>query len=423
MTDQMDRSIRRPWWRSRRWQVLAAGVAVLVAAPVLAVVILGGAKSSVRVKAATVTVDTVRRDVFHDYTVLQGRVVPRDTIYLDALEGGQVQKLYVQAGDRIQVGQSLIAFRNTQLELDVLDREARLVESITQLQAYEKQLEQNRADNAKLLAQIDYNVLRLKRMASRRDPLDAVGYVPREQTDQVHDELDYNRVLQPLQTETNKRQEALRLAQLPKIHAEMASLQQSLGITRAKLGDLTVKAPVSGRLTAMDLKIGQNRNRGERLAEITLDTGFKVSAAIDEFYLGRVRPGLTAQADVDGRTYRMTTTRIYPQVQGGVFAADLEFQGAAPPNLLPGQTVQGRLAMGADTPALVLPAGAFLERTGGEWVFVVSGDGRHADRRRIKIGRRNTDQAEVQSGLKAGERVITSDYQGWDKIDRIDLQR
>ena len=423
MSVEMDTVVRRPWWRKKTTQLAAGGVLVLAALCVLVLAVLGKAQRSVRVAAETVSVEAVQRGVFHDLTSLQGKVTPRDTIYLDALEGGQVQSVLVQAGDRIRPGQPLVAFRNTQLELEVLDQEGRLVESITQLQTLEKQLEQSRADNAKALAQIDYNILRLQSMAGRRDPLTGAGYVAQESAEQVHQELDYDKTLKPLQLDTNQRQEALRIRQMPQIHAEMDSLQKSLSITRTKLNDLVVRAPVAGRLTAMDLKIGENRNRGDRLGEITLDTGFKISADVDEFYLGRVQTGQTADMDLGGHTVRLTVTRIYPQVHSGTFTVDLAFVGAAPSGLLPGQAGQGRLSLGADSQGLVLPNGPFLERTGGDWIFVVGPDGRHADRRRIKIGRRNSDQVEVLSGLKAGERVITSDYQGWDKIDRIDLKR
>jgi HlyD family secretion protein len=423
MTDQMDRRIDKAWWRRGPWPAVAGGVALAAVLAIGAMVALSSAHPSTRTPLANVTIETVRAGVFHDITTLQGKVVPKDIIYLDALEGGQVQKLLVQAGDRVTAGQPLIVFRNTQLELEVLDQEGRLVESITQLQAYERQLEQNRALNRQALETIDYNVLRLGRMAARREPLARVGYAPREQTEQIADELQHNRVLRPLQAETNDRQEALRRQQLPQIHAEMASLQQSLAITRGKLEDLTVKAPVTGRLTVMDLKIGQNRNRGERLAELTLDTGFKLSASVDEYYLGRVQNGQAAEVEIDGRTYPLVATRIYPQVANGVFTVDLAFTGAPPSGLLPGQAVQGRLALGADRRGLVLPAGPFLERTGGDWAFVLSPDGRHAERRRIKVGRRNAEQVEILAGLRPGERVITSDYQGWEKLDRIDLTK
>jgi HlyD family secretion protein len=72
--------------------------------------------------------------------------------------------------------------------------------------------------------------------------------------------------------------------------------------------------------------------------------------------------------------------------------------------------------------AMILPAGAFLERTGGDWVFVVSKDGRSAQRRAIKIGRQNAEQVEVLSPLAAGERVIVSDYTGLEHVERIDLR-
>ena len=423
MSQDMDRRVRQPLWRTRRARI-AAGVAMaLVLVVGTAMAFLGQAKRSVRLPAAQVTIDEVQRGTYHDFTTLQGQVAPRDIIYLDALEGGQVQKVLVHAGDRITAGQPLVVFRNTQVQLNVAEEEGRLTESITGQQNYEKQLEQTRADNEKALAQIDYNIQRLKQQADRRDVLVATGYVAKETAELVHDELGYNQMIRPIQVETNQRQEKLRVEQLPKIREEMANLQKSLEITRRTLDDLTVKAPASGRLTSMDLQPGENRERGARLGQITLDTGFKIQAQVDEYYLGRVAPGQTGQIDVDGRSVNLKAERIYPEVKNGTFTVDLDIQGAQPPGLLPGQMVQGKLSLGADRPALVLPAGAFLERSGGDWVFVVSADGHHADRRRIKIGRRNSEQVEVLSGLSPGERVITSDYQGLEKIDRVDLSR
>ena len=422
MTDQMDKKVRRSPWRSRGLRIALGGGAAAIVAIVMIAVFVGPARRSVRVAAATLSIDTVQRGVFHDFTTLQGKVAARDIIYLDALEGGQVQKILVHAGDRVTQGQPLLVFRNTQLELDVIEREGRLVESITQLQTFDRQLEQNRADNQKTLAQIDYNIGRLAQQAARREPLLSAGYVSSEAGEQVRDELAYNRAIRRVQAETNQRQEVLRSRQLPDIRAELKNLQQSLGITRAKLDDLTVRAPAPGRLTAMDLQIGENRNHGDRLGMITLDTGYKIAAAVDEFYLRRVLPGQVAELDLDGRAPKLTVERIYPEVKNGTFTVDLKFQGAAPPGLLPGQAVQGKLSLGADQPALILPAGAFLERSGGDFAFVLTPDGRRAERRRIKIGRRNAEQVEVLSGLKDGDRVITSDYQGYEKIDRIDLK-
>jgi HlyD family secretion protein len=419
MTHVMDRPLALEWWRKARARaaLIGAGAALAV---LLAIAMLWGARErSFSIAASAVTLATVGNDVFHDFVPLRGTVVPKDTIYLDALEGGQVEKVLAQAGDQVVQGQPLVVFRNAQLQLDVLNNEGRLVESITQLQSFETQLEANRVGNAKTLADIRFNIASLEHTAARYDPLKAAGAISSKDVETIHDQLDHYRTLLPLQIETNKRQEALRLAQLPGVQTELAGLKKSLQVTRDKLEDLTVRAPVSGRITALDLKIGENRNRGERLAEIVPPTGFKLAADIDEYYLSRARAGQDADVTLNGRTYRLKVARIYPQVKNGVFTVDLNFAGAMPADLTTGAAAEGKLTLGGDRQGVILPAGPFLEASGGDYVFVLAGGSAH--RRRIKLGRRNVMQVEVLSGLKSGDRVITSDYVGYDKIDRIDL--
>jgi HlyD family secretion protein len=423
MTDGMDNLIEPPWWRRKRLALPAifAGVAMMVL--VVGVVLWGTRERSLRVQEKTITISTVVKDSFHDFVPLHGSVAPKDVIYLDALEGGQVAKVLVQAGDKVTEGQELIVFRNTALELQVLSEEGRLAESITQIQTYRTTLEINRATNGKTLAGIQYNIDRLDHDAARSDALLKVNAVSKQTNQQLHDELKYYRTLLPLQMTTNRLQEKSRRQQLPELEKELISLQKSLIVTQHKIKDLIVTAPVTGQITSLNLKIGENRNRGERLAEIRLDTGFKISADVDEYYLSRVRPKQYADADIDGRTYRLRVTRVYPQVKNGVFSVDLDFAGKAPPALTPGAAVQGKLSLGTDRPGLILPAGPFLEGSGGDYVFVIDGGGKRAHKRRIKIGRRNIEQVEVLSGLEPGDKVITSDYSTYDKIDRIDIER
>jgi HlyD family secretion protein len=423
MSSDMDRRIVLPWWRRRRTMIAAGAAAAVLAVGGLGAAVVGAAKPSVRVPAQNVTVATVERGVFHDFVVLRATAQPKEVIYLDALEGGQVQQVMAQAGDMLSVGQPLLRFRNTELELDVLDREGRLVESITQLQTYEKQLEDARVANEKAAAQIEFDITRLQRVAERRDALMSKGFVTKDLYEQVHDELDHNRKLLPLQTTSNAQQDALRRRQIPQIQKELATLQESLRVTRAKLDSLVVRAPVAGRLTDMDIKVGEIRNRGQRLGQIVADTGFKLQAQIDEYYLERVRAGQTGLVTVEGREVPVRITRVDPQVKNATFRVDIAFEGAMPRGLLPGQALEGRLTLGGDQPALVLPAGPFLERSGGDWVMVADAGGDHADRRRIRIGRRSAEQVEVLGGLKPGERVITSDYAAFEKVERVDLAK
>ena len=423
MTHLMDRPIARPSWRGRRGLLAAGGAVVAIGLVVAVLVLVAGARSSLRAPTASVTISMVERGVFHDVVTLRAKVAPREIVYLGALEGGQVEQVLAEAGDQVAAGQPLVKFRNTQLELEVLDREGRLAESITQLQAYEKSLEDARVANEKAAAQIDYDIKRLERDAQRVDRLLTLGYAPRMKSEQVQDELALNRRLQPLQAATNREQDALRRRQLPQLRAELASLQESLRVARGKLDSLVLRAPVAGKLADMHMNVGEIRNRGERLGQIVPDAGFKIEARVDEYYLDRVRVGQRGEVDLGGRAWPLRATRVDPQVKEATFLVELAFEGAGPKDVLSGQALEGRLQLGDDKPALVLPAGGFLERTGGAWAMVLDASGRRADKRRIKLGRRSAEQVEVLQGLRPGERVITSDYTGFDKVERLILTR
>jgi HlyD family secretion protein len=245
----------------------------------------------------------------------------------------------------------------------------------------------------------------------------------REASDTVSDELEFMRKLRPLQARSNDEQNQLRVQQLPQIAAQLSKLQQDIEITRRKLDQLTVRAPVDGLMTAIDLKVGENPARGARLGEITPDTGYKLSADIDEYYLGRLHVDHTGTVEFDDEQVAVRVKRVLPQVTDGTFKVEFEFEGEPPRGLLAGQGLQGRLALGNDTPALVLPAGAFLAESGGDWVFVLDAELAEAQRRRIKTGRRSAEQVEILSGLAPGERVITSNYSGFSRIDRIELMQ
>jgi HlyD family secretion protein len=413
----MDRPLPKPRFR-RSVLIAAAGAAALLALILVAQPFHGG--RTVRMRAVAVSVATVERGVFRDFVPLRGRIVPRDIVFLDAQEGGRVERVLVEAGDPVAAGQPLLEFGNTELQLEVIDRETRLIEQINNLRGTQTALEQNRVANEQSLAEIDYNIVRLTRLTQRRTSLAERGATSAEEKEKVSDELAYYRQLRPLIADTAQKQEAMRLQRLPEIRDGLEKLQQDLAITRGKLDNLIVRAPVAGRLTEMDLKVGQNCERGRRLAEITPDAGFKLAADVDEFYLGRLRTGQTAAVRINDTDWTLHVTRVYPQVKNGTFLVDLSFNGEQPAGVLPGQAVQGKLALGGDSQALLLASGAFLERSGGDWVFVLADD-ETAQRRRVRIGRRHAEQVEILGGLEAGDRVIISDYSGLDRIDRIEL--
>ncbi len=362
------------------------------------------------VRRADLSVITAERGVYREETPFTAKVVSTDAVFLDAAEGGRVARILAEPGDVVAQGQKLIEFDNATLELDVLDRESRLIASISQLQTYETTLEQTRISSEKQLAQIDYDIVRLGRSITRRNALAAKGAEAAELKDVVQDELDYDRKLRPMQAESNKRQNDLRHRQMPEIKGQLEMLEQDLKITRSKLDNLTVRAPVAGRITALDLTVGQNRNRGDRLAEITPDTGTRLMAEIEESHLGQVHVGQEAKIRLADREWPLHLARLHPRVMAGRFIVELTFDGAPPAGLLPGQGVAGTLSLGGTPDTLILAEDGHLPPGRDAQVFVLASDGRSAHRQTIKIGRRNAGQIEILNGLAPGDQVVVAGF-------------
>lgn len=422
----MDLPVAGSPWSFARWP-LGAKIGVVSAALVIAALttirlIAGSGESVMRIPVAQLTIATVEQDTFHDLIPLRARVEPRETVYVDAVDGGSVVRVLVEPGDRVQKGQPLVEMSNTNLALSVIQQESQLNQAISQLQQNEINIEQNTLANERALAEVEYQLIRLERSSARRESLAAGGAVAKEQRDQVADELAYYRRLHPIQATSSKRQSELRDRLVPDIHRQLANLRNNLDVVQGKLAGLIVRAPVDGVVTSIDLTAGEHRNPGERLAEVTPEAGMKLSADVDEYYLARVRVGQSATVEVDGAPVGAKVRRVSPQVKNGQFSIDLDFEGPAPTGLVAGETAQGRLQLGGDSSALIVPAGTFLERTGGNWIFVVGKDGKSARRRSIKIGRRTSEQLEILAGVAAGERVLISDYTSLDRADRILIQ-
>lgn len=403
--------------RLKRYGMLACGMVLL---GILLFIVLDPT-SRLSVAQRSLVIAETQRGVFHDFVPLHGKIASRETVYLDAQEGGRVERVLVESGDLVQAGQPLVEFGNTALQLDVIEREARLIEQINNLRGTETLLEQTRIANQRALAEIDFQVARLSRTVARRAQLVGVGKVSAEESELAALELEHYKALRPQVFESNRRQDELRVLRLPEVRESMLKLQENLVIARGKLDNLIVRAPIVGRIADFDLKMGQNMERGQRLAQITPDTGFKVEADIDEFYLPRTQVGQKATVTIGGSTWILSIKKVYPQVHGGRFTVDLDFGDDAPAKPVIGQAVHGRLRLGEDGITVFIPSGAFLEESGGSFIFVVAKDGKSAERREIRTGRRNAEQVEVVSGLEPGERVLISDYRGYGNIQRIDI--
>ena len=226
-----------------------------------------------------------------------------------------------------------------------------------------------------------------------------------------------------MNVESFKQDSLFQEVQIKQLDNSLIRLEQNLGVARTRLDDLTMRAPISGQLTSFNVEFeGEFITAGQRLGQIDELDGFKVRAGIDEHYLARIDKGLHGEFDFAGQSYALVTSRIYPEVRDGRFEVDLEFVGEEPEGIRRGQTLHIRLALGDLSEAVLIPRGGFYQKTGGQWIYIVDDAGDFAVKRKIRLGRQNTQMFEVLEGLEPGERVVTSSYDSFGDIDKLVLK-
>jgi len=371
----MDRVVRKRVSPVRWIGFGAAAIAALVFAWWLFGALLGGRSLSVnaqRVSASPVTIGT-----FEDFIPLRGRLVPRSTVYLDAIEGGRVESVQVEDGAMVQAGDLVAVLSNTNLQLEVLGREAAVAEQLNNMRTIELQLEQNRLSHKKNLVEINYQIIRLDRSIARQRELAAENLVPQSTVDELEDELTYYHNLREVTLESQAGDLRLQDQQLKQLRESNDQLLAGLEFARKNLDDLNMRAPLAGQLSGFNVEVGQSIERGGRVGQIDDPDRYKLNVEIDEFYLGRVDLTQAGVASHSSRDFRVEISKIYPQVNNGKFEVDMTF-AEEPVGVRRGQTLQLELTLGDNSDAILIPNGTFYQETGGNWVFVVSPDGTEA---------------------------------------------
>ncbi|WP_294174013.1 HlyD family efflux transporter periplasmic adaptor subunit [uncultured Sphingomonas sp.] len=375
------------------------------------------------VSAARLTISPVTNGTFEDFIPLRARVTPLLTVYLDAIEGGRVDKVLVEDGANLAQGQLIAVLSNAELQLSVLARQTEVEQQINNMRSQELALSQSRLANQRAVLEASLAADKARRQYERERPLAQRGYVAGKQFADTRDQARYESERLAVLRRSQSTDERLQGSQLAQQRASAASLRSSLGVARASLEALYLRAPVAGQLSGFSIQIGQSLSRGERLGQIDSPGRNKLMAGVDEFYLGRVQLFQAASVETGGKNYPAKVTKIYPQVQNGQFQVDLQFTGGEPAGIQRGQTLQAKLTLGDPVPAKLIPNAAFYTESGGNFVFVVLPDGASALKRPVRLGRRNTQSIEVLEGLDIGERVITSPYTGFADKDRLDLSQ
>ena len=411
----MDRPLpkRRP-----NYLIVAIGVLLLLGG-IAAISQL--APHGLRVAEGDIRIATVQQGLFHNDVVVRSTAAPLHTIMLDALESGRVEEVLVDDGAVVAKDALLFRLSNPQLRLNLVAREADRAQQISNLSTLRVSIETSQTEHQRRMLDLNFALTQAEKQHARNTALAKTGVIAVVTLEESQDRLAQQRqALEDEQTRAViemriKRDGARQMAQA------IEQLDAGLKVVNDAIEGLAVRAPIAGRLTDFRLQMGEIVKSEQRIGRIDDPSQFKLTAQIDEYFLGSVLTGKKGSVNVNGHDYAVQVSRVFPQITDGRFLIELLFTGDAPPEMNPGQSAETRITLGGTSRGLILPNDAFLSDTGGAWVFVVSPNGRSAERRKIRIGRRNNSQLEVASGLAAGERVIVSTYSGFGKAGRLQI--
>ena len=367
--------------------------------------------STLNVDRDSVSVAEVKNGEFNDYIRVSGQVEPMVTIQISPIEGGVVEEIMIEEGSDVHKGDEILRLSNDNLELQILNSEAELAEKENILRNTQIQMEQDRLNVRQSRAEFQVNVRRLKRAYEQQKTLYEEKLIARE--DYLKAKEDYELAIEKLALIREKEvQDSLyRSTQVERMKESLDNMQINMMMIRRRKENLTIKAPIDGQLGLLDAVLGESIGAGTKIGQISDMSSYKIEAQIDEHYIDKVIPGLSATIERQGSSFEAMLRKVYPEVREGKFKADFKFDGDVPENIRNGQTYYLNLQLGQPEEAIIIPRGTFYQKTGGKWIYVLDASGNKAVKREIRLGRQNPQHYEVLEGLQAGEKVIVSGYE------------
>lgn len=395
------------------------GIAILII--LIASMLLRNNVSTMRVNTETITINEVKSGLFNDYVRVTGQVLPMTTMQISPLETGVVKEIYIEEGAKVKAGDPILLLSNENLNLQILNAEADLAEKDNMLRNTLISMEQQKLTNQQDILQLEIDVRRYLRTYKSQKQLYADNLISKE--DYLRAEEDYSLAKDRLNLVKHRAvQDSLyRSIEVKQMQESLDNMRLHMMMIRKRKDNLLVKAPINGELGLLDVVLGQSVAEGSKIGQINNLSSYKIEAQFDEHYIDRITTGLEADFERQNENFRAVIRKVYPEVRDGKFKADFKFSGEQPDNIRSGQTYYMNLQLGQPEKAILIPRGSFYQNTGGQWIYVISKNGKEAYKREIRIGRQNPQYYEVVDGLKPGDKVITSSYDNFGNNERLVL--
>ncbi|HEX2394914.1 MAG TPA: HlyD family efflux transporter periplasmic adaptor subunit, partial [Bacteroidales bacterium] len=357
----MDRKIeKKRFGKKQIW--LAIGILLILL--IFLQMVFGDKSAKLNIDQDKITIGEATEGKYQDYISVNGTVEPIQTIYLDAVESGKVEEILIEEGTMVKKGEVILKLTNYNLLLDISSNEAEVAQAVNDLKTARLNLENQNLQTRSNILQLEYQLKKLERAFNNNQKLISQNLISKEEFEYSKEQFDETRLQLDLQKQKYIRDSVYTKARISIDEESIQRMQENLNLTRRRMDDLSIKAPVNGELATLNPEIGEVINYGTRVGTINILDSYKMRVLIDEHYITRINRGLTADFDFAGRKNELRIVKVYPEVQNGTFAVDMEFTSEIPDQIRIGQTARIHLELGESEDALLLPRGGFYQSTG-----------------------------------------------------------
>lgn len=413
----MDRKIEKKSWLKRYILYIILGTLVLVSLSYFLFSADKGSKLNVETNALSIA--KVEYDIFKDFIYVSGEVEPIETIFLDATEGGRVEKIYKEEGELVKIGDPILKLSNDKLALEISNNEAQVERAINDLEQTEVTLLNQDINSKNRLNSLKFDLRKLKRVFESNLKLYEKQFISKEELETSREAYQKSLGEFNLLKEKDRLDSIFRTNKFNQSKKSIRRMNSNLKLTRNRLDKLTLKSMVNGELANLNPKVGEVINYGKRIGIINVLDSYKINVEIDEFYISRIQKGIKGTCEFAEENFSATINKVYPEVVEGKFFVDMKFDNKTPSDIRIGQTTRIGLQLGEPKKTILLPTGSFYTSTGGNWVYVLDDTKTKAIKRLIKLGRKNPKFFEVIEGLQENEEVIISSYDNFNEVDQI----
>lgn len=404
----MDRQLKKKPWYVKYIYYIIAGVVFLIFAIYVIILALGPRK--LFVDADEHKIEEAKETAFMEYVDVEGVVQPIQTIKLNALESGFVERIMAEEGAMLEVGDTILVLSNPELMRSIDDEQSEWENSQRNYREQEIQMEQKSITLRQQALDAEHQMRSLDKSLKQSREEYRMGIKSKAELDVAEEEYSYQHKKAQLQIQSLKQDSVATILRSEMVKANRDAANKKLSRTTNRTANLVVRATTAGQLSYLNVAIGQQVSSGMSIGEIKVMTEYKVHTSISEYYIDRITTGLPANIQYQNKKYPLRISKVVPEVKERSFVCDLIFTGNKPSNIRLGKNYRVQIELGKPEHAIIIPRGDFYQATGGKWIYKLSADGKTARKVEIEIGRQNPQQYEILSGIKSGDKVIVTGY-------------